>query len=61
MLEYDKGLEVTFQHELDPETQESYIAFCYPWSYEEDQELIQKYENKLKDDDSIYFQRELIC
>jgi len=57
----EKGLEVTFTHTFGPHDVEVFFAFTYPWSYEEDQNLIDQYEREFKDDSSIYFKRELLA
>jgi len=57
----EKGLEVSFRYHFNPNDEEVFFAFTYPWSYTEDQELINQYEREYKDDSEIYFNRELLA
>ena len=34
---FEKGIEVSFTHAFEPEDNETFFAFTFPWSYEEDQ------------------------
>lgn len=58
---YEKGIEVSFRHSFQSQDQEVYFAFTYPWSYAEDQAMIDAYEQKFKEDPDIYFHRELLA
>jgi cytosolic carboxypeptidase protein 5 len=59
-LEQETCIEVTFRHYIGPQDDETFFAFTFPWSYTEDQELLDNYETELKDDSDIYFHRELL-
>jgi hypothetical protein len=56
-----KPLECTLQfiHSVDKTEEEMFIAFTFPWSYEEDLKQLDELEAKVKGNDEIYFVREL--
>lgn len=55
-----KTLDVKFQFTFEKPEDEVFFAFSYPFSYEENQKLMEKYEQMYSADPDIYFHRELL-
>jgi hypothetical protein len=60
ILPSDKGVEVSFNFNVDNEESEIYLAYTWPWSYEDDIKQMDELQEKLKNDDEVYFVRELL-
>ncbi|EGR33125.1 zinc carboxypeptidase family protein, putative [Ichthyophthirius multifiliis] len=56
----DVGLEVSWQYKFEIEQEKVWFSFTYPFSYEENQEILSYYENKYQDDSLIYFNRSIL-
>jgi len=55
-----KTLDVKFSFTFEKPEDEVFFAFSYPFSYEENQKLMEKYEQMYSTDPDIYFHRELL-
>ncbi len=51
--------ELTFRHRLS-EGGETFFAFTYPWSYEQNQSLLDQLQERSKAFPGLFFQRELL-
>jgi len=57
----DNGnFEIIFQYEFEGEEEEVYFAFCFPWSYQQDREMLDEIMEKFKEDSDIYVNREVL-
>lgn len=53
-------MDVRFSFQFDCPEQEIFFAFSYPFSYEENQQLLEKYDRLYCKDQDIYYNRELL-
>jgi len=51
---------VKFSFTFDSQENEVFFAFSYPFSYKENQELLEKYDRLYPKDSDLYYNRELL-
>ncbi|CAD5115783.1 DgyrCDS4726 [Dimorphilus gyrociliatus] len=57
----DNDFRLTFTHRFLNTAPTVYFAFCYPFSYLECQEMLESLDDRFREDNEIYYHRELLC
>ena len=56
----DGPLKISFRFTFKPNAKNYWFAYCYPYSFDESQKMINAFERKFALDDKIYFHKELL-
>ncbi|EGR26958.1 zinc carboxypeptidase family protein, putative [Ichthyophthirius multifiliis] len=60
IVQTENGMDITFTYTFQDTDELVYFAFTYPWSYTDNQEMLDEIENTYQFDKEIYFHRSVL-